>query len=136
MKSFQSLISQELTLADDIAKSVLRLSNADQQALMNLFLYDSTLSIDDLKLLLRSCIALRKGGSNPERVIDTVIVVDRDANLSHDSSWIKFMLEMMRAPAMGQVFFVSIGRKTEATEMLWGKCLLDAYSESRGKSWP
>jgi len=136
MKSFQSLISQELTVTDDIAKSILRLSNADQQALMDLFLYDSPLSIDVLKLLLRSCIALRKGGSDPERVFDTVIVVDRQANLANESSWIKFMLEMMRAPAMGQASFVSIGRKTESTKMLWGKCLLDAYSESQGTSWP
>ena len=135
VKLFQSLISQELSVTDDMAKNILRLSKVDQQAMIDLFLYHSPLSIDALKLLLRSCIALRKGGADPKKVLDTVIVVDRQANLAQESSWINFMLEMMRAPAMGQVSFVSIGRKTESTEKLWGKCLLDAYTESRGTSW-
>lgn len=134
-KSFQSLISQEFEDTNDISKSILRLSPADQQTLMELFLYDAPLSIDVLKVLLRRCIGLRKGGSEPERVFDTVVVVDREANPALESSWTKFMVEMMRAPTMGQTSFVSIGRKTESTEMLWGSCLVDAYSESRGKSW-
>lgn len=135
-KAFQSLISQELTGTDDIAKNIQRLSESNQKEnLMNLFLSDSVLSMDVLRSLFRSCIGLRKGGSEPKRVFDTVFVVDREANIGCEGSWIKFMEEMMRGPAMGQVSFVSIGRKSESTGMLWRKCLLDAHSGSRGKFW-